>query len=588
MKSDWKRAGKELATIRPCERQSQACSLGPALVLCVRWIRPVPASLGLSPAILSRRVTSPLFLLSSSRCLCAFLVPPRCVSMTLTTSPAMRSSTLSQRRRLIIFTSLIANVILLIASVHELRRLGKCERWAAPTKFVTNEPPTGDVVSRRVLELVTPLQSGYPAALERQQSSAAPHSSARSLLSTETVTEATPPRTLGKLYPAPTPSDALHVKDDLSDNPNFDLSSHEFEWSACPLEEDEYHHSLWPFCPETATSEQTWQMGWFGQHVVSGAPVRPFPSYIGCTHLPPMGYKWPAKAVDFPATSPAVHLPNLRIRALEDLTEFNRATPKNLYHFDAPNYDLDALDELELAERVIPFASKIRLMLDVGAGGGSLGLLIKKKYDVQTLSTVFADWPYCEYITERGGNCILMDVMEAMPAAKFSFDAMHVSWVYHGQRPEELRVMFHELNRVLRPGGYMWLRGGWSREQHDFLYSFLNSLGYVQLYNNEQLKPKDITEKIFFGPDHTLAYAIDWTTIFVKPIDKKPADDRDCGPKEATADTTTQAIATPHTTNNGDATVDKIATPAPAPAIKPAAPAPVVDVAAGEQKLTEA
>lgn len=42
--------------------------------------------------------------------------------------------------------------------------------------------------------------------------------------------------------------------------------------------------------------------------------------------------------------------------------------------------------------------------------------------------------------------------------AKFSFDVLHVSWVYHGQTPDELRVMFHELNRILRPGGYLWLR----------------------------------------------------------------------------------------------------------------------------------
>jgi len=99
--------------------------------------------------------------------------------------------------------------------------------------------------------------------------------------------------------------------------------------------------------------------------------------------------------------TPAVPYHNLRVSKLEDLLVFNKHTPKNLYHFDAEKYDLDALEELSLGEQYIPFANKVRLMLDVGAGGGSLAILAKRKYDVQTLSTVFADWPYCEYITVR-------------------------------------------------------------------------------------------------------------------------------------------------------------------------------------------
>jgi len=75
-------------------------------------------------------------------------------------------------------------------------------------------------------------------------------------------------------------------------------------------------------------------------------------------------------------------------------------------------------------------------------------LLLKRKYDIQVLATIFPDWPYCEYITERGGLCILVDVMEAMPFAKFSFDLIHISWVYHGQQPKELIEMFLEIHRI--------------------------------------------------------------------------------------------------------------------------------------------
>jgi tRNA1(Val) A37 N6-methylase TrmN6 len=49
---------------------------------------------------------------------------------------------------------------------------------------------------------------------------------------------------------------------------------------------------------------------------------------------------------------------------------------------------------MKLGAKYIPFGPKVRLMLDIGAGGGSLGLLLKRKYDVQVLSTIFPDWPY--------------------------------------------------------------------------------------------------------------------------------------------------------------------------------------------------
>ncbi len=77
-------------------------------------------------------------------------------------------------------------------------------------------------------------------------------------------------------------------------------------------------------------------------------------------------------------------------------------------------------------------------------GGASLGLLLKRLYDVQTVSTVFADWPYCEYITERGGLCMLLDAMIAFPFAKFSYDVVHSSWIFYGTvaRTEDLFPFF--------------------------------------------------------------------------------------------------------------------------------------------------
>lgn len=213
----------------------------------------------------------------------------------------------------------------------------------------------------------------------------------------------------------------------------------------------------------------------------------------------------------------------------QGLIDFNRGTPKNLYHFDAPKYDLDALDELKFAANVIPFAKRVRLMLDVGAGGGSLSLLLKRKYDVQSINTAFPDWPYCEYITERGSHCILIDVMESLPFSQRSFDLLHVSWVYHGQYPNELYKMFHELNRVLRPGGFLWMRGGWSTIQVEALKDVLiNQLGYTILKEKVSIKPEQVSSRIFFGANNTLPYQQDWTVVLLKPIRAVKSTDSAC------------------------------------------------------------
>jgi 16S rRNA G527 N7-methylase RsmG len=200
--------------------------------------------------------------------------------------------------------------------------------------------------------------------------------------------------------------------DDLAlQGDRFSLSSHEFEWKC---DETLYKHpggnGSQIYCPETATNEQYFQLTFFDRPgagskvaVRQGRPVSP-----SCVQLPPRGYRWPDKTavVPVPIGSDGVHWPNLRVESLRDLLVFNKGTPKNLYHFNASYYDREQESIVSHAARFIPFEQKVRVMLDIGSGGGSLGLILKKRYDVQVVSTVFADWPYCEYITERGNLCM--------------------------------------------------------------------------------------------------------------------------------------------------------------------------------------
>ncbi len=294
------------------------------------------------------------------------------------------------------------------------------------------------------------------------------------------------------------------------------LSSHEISWNYCPIRFSDSSLKGIDFCSDSPTVEQKFQFSFYGRHVVRGE--RNFPKFLDCAHLPPFDYKFPSKMTEIPAPqNSSVHWPNLRVKKLDDLIIFNSASPKNLFHFDAPSYDRDALKDINFASNFIPFKSKIRLALDIGAGGGSIGLLLKRRFDIQTLSIIFPDWIYCEYLGERGGLCVLVDVMEPMPFAQFSFDLIHSSWVYHGQQPEELLEMFTEIHRILRPGGYLWLGGGFSNRQISFLRELLEEkFGFHPLHQSINKKPQSITDKISFGPN--LPYDADWSVIYVKPI----------------------------------------------------------------------
>jgi len=337
---------------------------------------------------------------------------------------------------------------------------------------------------------------------------------------------------------------------------SFDLSSHDVTWRYCEKGLGLKEHkaistkgSDLALCPETAKNEWFWQLSWFertdaknktggkiSRHATVHTPT--------CAQLPPRGYVFPEKYPALPMTpspgQPMAKTPagkvdatdlshglfpwqNLRMEKITDLLDFNSATPKNLYHFDAPNYDRQQHHFLEEVAHIIPFEQKVRLMLDVGAGGASLGLLMKRLYDVQTVSTVFADWPYCEYITERGGLCVLLDSMIAFPFAKFSYDAIHTSWIYHGVYPKDLFQVFQEQNRILRPGGYLWWVGGWSREQMKALAGYAAALGYKELYSVvTPVANADKPGAWRFGTKADIPYQVDWTVVWVKPIKAVP------------------------------------------------------------------
>ena len=255
---------------------------------------------------------------------------------------------------------------------------------------------------------------------------------------------------------------------------------------------------------------------WFEkqQFVIPGSPSEPIlkPVAPSCIWPPPADYRFPPKHAPLPAVNDShslVHWPNHFVMNWQNLSAFNYGYDKNLYHFNAPVYDRQQLDRLDRVAAVIPFASQVRNGLDVGAGGGSLSLLLRRRYEVAILNLVYAELPYCEYITERGGLCAYITAFASFPFSKFSFDFVHIAWLFHMFSGANLVTHLMEVHRVIRPGGYLWWEGGFSYAQRETVRDWSVALGYAVLWE-ESVDSKDGT---MFGKEK---HQCDWTVVFRK------------------------------------------------------------------------
>lgn len=277
-----------------------------------------------------------------------------------------------------------------------------------------------------------------------------------------------------------------------------------------PLAHDKPAYRRLKYCSFDPRIEQSLQTRFYG------TPQMPDPAlFISCVLLPPKKYQWPSKYVTYPVPPKQAAIPwaNLGLQAYGDLYTFNPRYPKNMHHFDAPDYDVQQERMADLAALYIPFGAKVRTMLEIGSGGGALSFALNKRYDVTVINTAFPDFPYCEYITERGGLCALIDSTRVMPFAKFSFDVIHHAWVFHSSTPDEWINILLEQNRLIRPGGYLWINDGFSYTVLKTIKFLLTKqLGYTYLYKYEEKKPSELN--VTFG---SIPYEVSWEAILVKP-----------------------------------------------------------------------
>ena len=264
------------------------------------------------------------------------------------------------------------------------------------------------------------------------------------------------------------------------------------------------------YCPFSPRIEQYYQLRFY-----RGPNSPQWPGFFSCAILPPKNYQWPPKYTKYPTPrgESAISWSNLGLNASTDVLTFNRMFPKNVIHFDTPYYDIQQEEAVNVAARYIPFGPKIRTMLEIGGGTGSLSISLNKRYDVLVINLVRPEFPYCEFITERGGLCMLLDSFRAMPFAKFSFDVVHHSWVYHSSTPAEWRTVLLEQNRLVRPGGYLWIKDGFSMAVLATIkFILIEQLGYRVLF--EDTRRQHLLEPVSFGP---IPYEVEWISILVKP-----------------------------------------------------------------------
>ena len=307
-------------------------------------------------------------------------------------------------------------------------------------------------------------------------------------------------------------STAPLLPSDLSLQPAFDWRALEHAWTYCDRAKVAVPFlGVVELCdPSDFRLEQTFEKAQFVIPAQRGAPVDK-PHAPDCIWAPPAEFSFPSKHLSLPASvnSTWVRWENHLVLSAANLSLFNYGYGKNLYHFDAPFYDREQLAKLDRVAAHIPFAAKVRNGLDIGAGGGSLSLLLHRRYNTVVLNLVYAELPYCEYITERGGLCAYITAFWSMPFAKFSFDFVHIAWLFHMYSGYGLIEKLMEVHRVLRPGGYLWWEGGFSYAQRDSVKDWATSLGYALVWEES----KDAFDGTMFGSEK---HQCDYIAVFRK------------------------------------------------------------------------
>lgn len=128
---------------------------------------------------------------------------------------------------------------------------------------------------------------------------------------------------------------------------------------------------------------------------------------------------------------------------------------------------------------------------------------------------MYAELPYCEYIYDRGGLCAYISAFHSFPFPKFSYDLIHIAWLFHMYSGQSLVKHLLEVDRILRPGGFLWWEGGFSNSQKATVYEWADSVGYSILYEESE-------ERMDGTKWGTQIHECDITVVFIKSSRSQP------------------------------------------------------------------
>lgn len=135
-------------------------------------------------------------------------------------------------------------------------------------------------------------------------------------------------------------------------------------------------------------------------------------------------------------------------------------------------------------EQVLAMKSGIRIGLDIGGGTGSFAVRMREHNVTIITSTLNLNGPFNNFIAQRGVIPFFVSLGQRFPFWDNTLDIVHSMHVLSNWIPFEiLEFVFYDIDRILRPGGVLWLDHFFCiQSELDTRYApLIRSFGYKEL-----------------------------------------------------------------------------------------------------------
>lgn len=126
----------------------------------------------------------------------------------------------------------------------------------------------------------------------------------------------------------------------------------------------------------------------------------------------------------------------------------------------------------------------LRIGLDIGGGTGSFAVRMREHNVTIITSTLNLNGPFNNFIAQRGVIPFFMSIGVRFPFWDNTLDIVHSMHVLSNWIPiDTLEFIFYDIDRVLRPGGFLWLDHFFCiQSELDSLYApLIRKFGYKEL-----------------------------------------------------------------------------------------------------------